>query len=62
VYIDCGKLALCMLGSVCKCTAQGCSVDLQAGVTFDMQLQLPDGNGSVAGLGGSIHNVYFTHP
>jgi len=60
VYVDCGKMQLCMWEHACSCTAQGCTAEMGAGVQFDMQLHPPAGNGSVAGLDGSLHTVYFT--
>jgi hypothetical protein len=57
-FYDCAKVALCMF--TCQCTAQSCSVDLNGGPTFDMQLVPPNADGSVDGLGG-LHNVHLKH-
>jgi len=59
VWVDCGKVALCQ--TVCQCTAQACSVTLSPGPAFDMQLNPPNADGSVAGFDGNVRNVHLKH-
>jgi hypothetical protein len=61
VPIDCGKIALCSLGTdVCRCTAQACSVNETATLHFDMVIATPKADGSVRGLDSGLHNVHLT--
>jgi len=61
IIVDCGKLQLCSPGAVCECSAEGCTVGtLGGGTHFDLSLNVPKSDGSVAGLDGSVHNVHLT--
>ena len=58
--VDCGKLALCGLGMVCRCYASGCTArDTGTQITFDVAITNDSASGSVAGRLGD-HNVHFT--
>jgi hypothetical protein len=58
VPVDCGRLAMCMPGNGCQCTATECSAPLGPIVTFDFHVTGTDGSGTVDLFG--PHNVYLT--
>ena len=60
IPVDCGTARLCASGSVCQCMANGCSVGLTEGIHFDLDVSLPNVDGSVSGLGAFLHNVHLT--
>ena len=60
ITVDCGKLYLCNHSNVCECTAEGCKVAAGSLTHFDLNLNLPKANGTVAGLDLQLHNLRLT--
>ena len=60
VVVDCGKLQLCAISSVCSCTAQSCTTVSLDDVKLDVVFAGDALDGSIAGLSSVPVNVHLS--
>jgi hypothetical protein len=58
IGVDCGKLELCFLGSVCDCDANRCEASSGWRIELDFRVDGDEASGSIQLR--ELHNVYFT--